>query len=113
MFWHSTEQSEDGMMHHPIDGSSWQEFDSKYLNFVSETQNVRVWLTTDGFNPFGNMSMTHNTWLVVITTYNLPPWLRMKESSFSFTLLIPFPKSPRKDMDFFLRPLVEELKHLR
>ena len=36
----------------------------------------------------------------------------MKESSFMLTLLIPDPKSPGKDIDVFLRPLVEELKHL-
>lgn len=36
----------------------------------------------------------------------------MKETSFMLTLLIPGPKSPGKDMDVFLRPLVDELKML-
>ncbi|GJY16009.1 reverse transcriptase domain-containing protein [Tanacetum coccineum] len=49
---------------------------------------------------------------VILTTYNLPPWLCMKESSFMLTLLIPGPKSPGKDIDVYLRPLIEDLKVL-
>ena len=66
----------------------------------------------DGFNPFGNMSLSYSMWPVVLTTYNLPPWVCMKESSFMLTLLIPGPNSPGKDMDVFLRPVVDELKDL-
>ncbi|GJZ55050.1 hypothetical protein Tco_0610243 [Tanacetum coccineum] len=51
-------------------------------------------------------------WPVILTTYNLPSWLCMKESSFMLTLLIPSPKSPGKDIDVYLRPLIEDLKVL-
>ncbi|KAJ9567086.1 hypothetical protein OSB04_003052 [Centaurea solstitialis] len=112
MIWHSTGRSPEGTMRHPVDGSSWKEFDMKYPNFSREPQNVRLGLAADGFNPYGNMSSAHSTWPVVLTTYNLPPWLCMKESSFMLSLVIPGPKSPGKDMDVFLRPLVEELKQL-
>ncbi|KAK9074167.1 hypothetical protein SSX86_006764 [Deinandra increscens subsp. villosa] len=112
MIWHSTGRSEDGTMRHPVDGSSWKEFDIKYPNFSREPRNVRLGLAADGFNPFGNMSSAHSTWPVILTTYNLPPWLCMKESSFMLTLLIPGPKSPGKDMDVFLKPLVDELQQL-
>ncbi|XP_052625734.1 uncharacterized protein LOC111902535 [Lactuca sativa] len=112
MIWHSNRRSEDGVMIHPVDGEHWQDFDKKYPDFSSERRNVRLGLSADGFNPFGNMCNPHSTWPVILTTYNLPPWLCMKESSFMLTLLIPGPKAPGKDMDVFLRPLVEELKHL-
>lgn len=36
----------------------------------------------------------------------------MKETSLMLTLLIPGPKGPGRDMDVFLRPLVDELKEL-
>ncbi|XP_023767031.1 uncharacterized protein LOC111915622 [Lactuca sativa] len=111
MIWHSTIRSEDGVMLHPVDGEHWQDFDKKYPDFSSKPRNVCLGLTANGFNPFGNMCNPHSTWTVILTTYNLPPWLCMKESSFMFTLLIPSPKAPGKDMDVFLRPLVEELKH--
>ncbi|GKE68821.1 hypothetical protein Tco_1526893 [Tanacetum coccineum] len=51
-------------------------------------------------------------WPVILTTYNLPPWLCMKESSFMLTLLIPGHKSPGKDIDVNMRPLIEDLKVL-
>ncbi|GJU93360.1 zinc finger, PHD-type containing protein [Tanacetum coccineum] len=53
-----------------------------------------------------------NSVAVILTTYNLPPWLCMKESSFMLTLLIPGPKSPGKDIDVYLRPLIDDLKVL-
>ncbi|XP_023761334.3 uncharacterized protein LOC111909789 [Lactuca sativa] len=112
MILHSTGRSEDGVMRHPVDGESWKKFDVDYPDFSSEPRNVRLGLAADGFNPFGNMCNLHSTWPDVLTTYNLPPWLCMKESSFMLALLIPGPKAPGKDIDVFLRPLVEVLKFL-
>ncbi|XP_076918686.1 uncharacterized protein LOC143579188 [Bidens hawaiensis] len=108
MTWHHTRRSTDGIMHHPVDGEAWQDFDKRYPDF----RNVRLGLAADGFNPFRNMSLSYSMWPIVLTTYNTPPWLCMKESSLMLTLLIPDPKSPGKDIDIFLRPLVDELNML-
>ncbi|GJY81129.1 hypothetical protein Tco_0493880 [Tanacetum coccineum] len=81
-------------------------------DFAKEPRNVRLGLCADGFNPFGNLSQTYSMWPVILTTYNLPPWLCMKESNFMLTLLIPGPKSPGKDIDVYLRPLIEDLQVL-
>lgn len=51
-------------------------------------------------------------WPVVLTVYNLPPWLCTKDPYKLLALLIPVPNSPGKDMDVFLRPLVDELQEL-
>ncbi|KAJ0949660.1 hypothetical protein HanRHA438_Chr01g0041051 [Helianthus annuus] len=112
MIWHYTGRSTDGMMRHPVDGKAWQEFDKSYPEFAQEPRNVRLGLAADGFNPFSNSTQAYSMWPVVLTNYNTPPWLCMKESSFMLTLLIPGPKSPGKDIDVFLRPLVDELKML-
>ncbi|GKD43116.1 hypothetical protein Tco_1267761 [Tanacetum coccineum] len=88
------------------------DFDTKYPDFAAEPRNVRLELAADGFNPFGNLSQSYSMWPVILTTYNLPPWLCMKESSFMLTLLIPGPKSPGKDIDVYLRPLIDDLKVL-
>ncbi|XP_016199365.1 uncharacterized protein LOC107640353 [Arachis ipaensis] len=45
-------------------------------------------------------------------TYNLPPWMCMKQEYFMLSLLIPGPKSPGNDIDVYLQPLIEELKEL-
>ncbi|GKC28145.1 hypothetical protein Tco_1035439 [Tanacetum coccineum] len=113
MIWHAIGKcTEPGKMQHPVDGRAWKKFDTMYPDFAKEPRNVRLGLTADGFNPFGNLSQAYNMWSVILTTYNLPPWLCMKESSFMLTLLIPGPKSPCKDIDVYLRHLIEDLKVL-
>ncbi|XP_062085438.1 uncharacterized protein LOC133791534 [Humulus lupulus] len=113
MRWHHEGRvKEDGIMRHPADGKAWKDFDRSNPTFAMEPRNVRLGLAADGFNPFGNMSLSYSMWPVVLTTYNLPPWLCMKETNFMLTLLIHGPHSLGKDFDVFLRPLVDELKEL-
>nr|GEZ42556.1 hypothetical protein [Tanacetum cinerariifolium] len=89
MTWHATGKcTEPGKMQHPVDGKAWKDFDTN------------------------NLSQSYSMWPVILTTYNLPPWLCMKESYFMLTLLIPVPKSPGKDIDVYLRPLIDDLKVL-
>ena len=82
------------------------------LTFAADARNVRLGLAADGFNPFANMAIPYSMWPVLLMTYNLPLWLFMKEPYLMLTLLIPGPSSPSKDIDVFLRPLVDELKEL-
>nr|GEU79552.1 hypothetical protein [Tanacetum cinerariifolium] len=111
MIWHATGKcTEPGKMQHPVDGRAWKKFDTMYPNFAKELRNVQLGLDANGFNSFGNLSQAYSMWSVILTTYNLPPWLCMKESSFMLTLLIPGPKSSGKDIDVYLRPLIEDLK---
>ncbi|GKA51672.1 isovaleryl-CoA dehydrogenase, mitochondrial [Tanacetum coccineum] len=84
------------------------------LEFMEKFTHFKVkGLADDGFNPFGNLSQSYSMWPVILTTYNLPLWLCMKDSSLMLTLLIPCPKSPSKDIDVYLRPLIDDLKDLR
>jgi hypothetical protein len=32
-------------------------------------------LSTEGMNPFAKWSSKHSTWPMILTIYNLPPWL--------------------------------------
>nr|GEX16335.1 hypothetical protein [Tanacetum cinerariifolium] len=113
MTWHAIGKCmEPGKMQHPVAGRAWKNFDTKYLNFAKELRNVRLGLTVDGFNPFGNLSQTYSMWPVILTTYNLSPWLCIKESPSMLALLIPGPKSPGKDINVYLRPLIDDLKVL-
>ncbi|XP_060968720.1 uncharacterized protein LOC133036222 [Cannabis sativa] len=113
MIWHHTGKSkDDGVLRHPVDGLAWKDFNAKHPEFARDPRNVRLGLAADGFNPFGNMSLAYNMWPVVLANYNLPPWLCMKDNYFLLSTLIPGAKSPGKDMDIFLRPLVDELKEL-
>ncbi|XP_042460322.1 uncharacterized protein LOC122043812 [Zingiber officinale] len=113
MRWHDAERlKDDGVLRHPADGSAWKMFDEKFPTFAIDPRNVRLGLATDGFNPFGSMSMTYSMWPVMVVPYNMSPWKCMKSENIMLSLLIPGPTSPRKDMDVFLQPLIEELKKL-
>jgi predicted nucleic acid-binding Zn-ribbon protein len=79
MSWHvSDEHKNDGKLRHPSDGKQWQDFNANHPEFAKEPRNVRFALSTDGMNPFAERSSKHNTWPVILTIYNLPPWLMHK-----------------------------------
>ncbi|KAK1631516.1 hypothetical protein QYE76_005831 [Lolium multiflorum] len=58
---------------HPADASQWNALDIEFADeFGSEPRNIRLGMSTDGLNPFGNQSSTHSTWPVFVWPYNLP-----------------------------------------
>ncbi|GJZ31968.1 reverse transcriptase domain-containing protein [Tanacetum coccineum] len=90
------------------------DFMAKFTHFKvkANPRNIRLGLAVDGFNSFENLSQSYSMWLVILTIYNLSLRLCMKESSLMLMLLIPGPKSPGKDIDVYLRPLIDDLKDL-
>ena len=112
MKWHAKGRTEDELMRHPTNSQAWKIFNSQHVEFSSDPRNVRLGLSSDGFNPYGHMSTAHSTWPVILFPYNFPPWMCMKRPSFLLSLVIPGPFSPRNDIDVYLQPLIEELKEL-
>ena len=68
-------KKDDGVLCHPSHAQQWKDFDAKYQEFHEDPRNIRFALSTNGMNPFGDRTSTHNTWLVILSIYNLPPWL--------------------------------------
>ncbi|KAA0060503.1 uncharacterized protein E5676_scaffold119G001090 [Cucumis melo var. makuwa] len=83
-----------------------------YASLDKYARNVRLALSSDGFNPFGNMSTSYSMWPVILIPYNLPPWKCMKAPFTFLSLLIPGPRSPGKEIDIYLQPLIDELNEL-
>ncbi|XP_024190649.1 uncharacterized protein LOC112194663 [Rosa chinensis] len=81
--WHDDERLKDDKMRHPADSPNWNSLSSRY-----------------------------SCWLVILVTYNLPPWLCMKRKYMMLTLLISGPKQPGNDIDIYLQPLIDDLKIL-
>jgi hypothetical protein len=80
MSWHASPDwvKDDGKLQHPSDGQQWKDFDNAYPAFRDEPRHVWFALSTDGMNSFGELSSSHSTWSVVLTIYNLPPYLCQK-----------------------------------
>ncbi|KAJ0463346.1 putative Transposase-associated domain-containing protein [Helianthus annuus] len=110
--WHSEKRVSDGKLRHFADSPQWRNIDSKYPEFGREMRNIRFGLSSDGINPFGNMSSRHSTWPVLLCIYNLPPWLCMKRKYIMMSLLIQGPRQPGNDIDVYLSPLIDDLKTL-
>jgi hypothetical protein len=55
--WHDEGRSKDGKLRHAADGQAWKDFDMLHPEFASEPRNVRLGLSSDGFNPFRTMSI--------------------------------------------------------
>lgn len=110
--WHFTNKCTDGKMHHPVDSVTWDLVNDRWEDFAIEPRNLRLGLSTDGFNPFSTLSSRYSCWPVMLVTYNLPPMLCMQKENFILTLLIPGPKQPGNDIDVYLEPLIEDLQIL-
>ena len=110
--WHANRRTKDGKMRHPADSPTWDLVDTKWPEFGAEPRNLRLALSSDGFNPYSMKSSQHSCWPVILVTYNLPPWLCMKRKYMMLTLLISGPKQPGNDIDVYLQPLIHDLKKL-
>ncbi|CAM8968658.1 unnamed protein product [Rhodiola kirilowii] len=78
MTWHANTDGDPDVMVHPADGESWKHFDRIHPDFSCELRNVRLGLCADGFSPFGMSAKSYSCWPVMVTPYNLPPWMCMK-----------------------------------
>src|SRR3954469_7641564 len=110
--WHFNNKSNDGKMHHPVDSVTWEMVNDKWESFAAEPCNLRLGLSTDGFNPFSMLSSKYSCWTVLLVTYNLSPELCMKKENIMLKLLNPGPKQPENDIGVYLQPLIEDLQLL-
>ena len=112
MRWHAEHEMVDGKMCHPSDSPAWKHFSELHADFAAEVRNIRLGLCTDGFQPFGSFGQQYSSWPVIVTPYNLPPGMCMKDEFMFLTILVPGPRNPKSKMDVFLQPLIAELNQL-
>ncbi|GKF92548.1 transposon, En/Spm-like protein, partial [Tanacetum coccineum] len=109
--WHKKARRE-GALTHPSNGEAWKHLDRCDPSFAEDARNVRLGLSMNGFNPFGHSAIPYSCWPIFVTPYNLTPWMCMEEGVIFLTLIILGPHNLRKNIDVYLRPLIEELKML-
>jgi hypothetical protein len=100
------------IMSHPADTKAWEALYRFDPEFAIDPRSVRLGLSTDGFQPHSKASSLYSCWLVFVMPYNLPPNKCLKQGFVFLALVILGPKEPRKQMNLFLRPLMEEMKEL-
>ncbi|XP_043694262.1 uncharacterized protein LOC122644969 [Telopea speciosissima] len=112
MRWHKDGRMDDGKIRHPADVEAWKDLDRLHPTFSADPRNVRLGLSSDGFNLLNDIKNSYSIWPVIVVLYNLSPWKCMKQTSFMLTLLILGKNQPRNDIDVYLQPLIDELKLL-
>lgn len=111
--WHANRKKEGSNVDCVPDSKAWKHIESLDANFTAEHRNIRMGMALDGVNPFGNQSLSHSTWPVLLVNYNLPAWLVMKPFFIMLALLIPGKESvTSENIDVYLTPLIEELLEL-
>nr|GEV66541.1 hypothetical protein [Tanacetum cinerariifolium] len=109
MTWHHEYQRDPGVLSHPSDGEVWKHFDRTHPSFAVEPRNCRLGLYADGFSPFGISTNNYSCCSVIVTPYNLSPWMCIKIPYMFLTIIIPGPHSLKRSIDMFLEPLIDEL----
>ncbi|XP_058000739.1 uncharacterized protein LOC131178813 [Hevea brasiliensis] len=112
MRWHAEHNIEDDVMCHLSDSEAWKHFNRTHPMFAVEIRNVRLGLCTDEFQPFGQSGQQYSCWPVIITPYNLPPGMCMKEPYLFLSIIVPGPQNPKHRLDVYLQPLIVELTQL-
>ena len=59
--WHG-DRKKDGMMRHPADSPTWKLVDTQWPEFGKEPRNLRLALSSDGFNPYAALSSKYSCW---------------------------------------------------
>ena len=113
MTWYSANKSHSRNMFSVADSDQWKAIDEAYPDFAEVLTNLRLGLVGDGIVPYKNNALKHSTWVLLLTIYNLPPWLLTKKFFICLAVLIPGPKaSTAENIDVFLAPLVHDLLKL-
>ena len=81
-------------------------------DFVSNPRNIRLGLCADDFTSNNQFSKLYSCWPMVVTSYNLPPEMCMKDPCLFLTRIIPGPNNSKAKIDVYLQPLIDELNEL-
>jgi hypothetical protein len=77
--WHAANHSPNGIMRSVVDSEQWASVKDIDPNFVNDDRNLYLGLVGDGVNPYGNQSVRHSSWPLLVVIYNLPPWLATRK----------------------------------
>ena len=113
MTWYATHKSTSRKMRSVADSLQWKSIDRMYPDFAEVLTNLRLGLVGDGIIPYKNNALKHSTFVLLITIYNLPPWLLTKKFFISLAVLIPGSTATKSgNIDVFLAPVVCDLLKL-
>ena len=101
----------DGVYKDVYDGAIWKEFlVYDHVPFLSLAYNFAFILNVDWFQPYHHTQ--YSLGVIYLAILNLPRKERYLQENIILVGIIPGPKEPKKHINSFLTPLVDELKQL-
>ena len=110
--WHEDERIKDNKLRHLVDARQWKKIDYQYPEFGEEPRNLQFALASDAINLLGVQLTTYSTWPVIMMNCNIPPNLNVMCKFMMLFMLIGGPSHPGNNIDVYLAPLIEDIKHL-
>ena len=80
MIWHDEQRIKDGKLRHPANSLAWERVDKIWSKIDDDPRNLRFGLSANGKNPHSSLSSKYSNWPIILTIYNFPLWLCMKET---------------------------------
>ena len=112
--WRKQVQIDNNNLHSIYNGNVWKEFFNvtespliKY-SFSVNKYSFGLSLNIDWFQPY--IHTTSSVGVIYATVLNLPRYLRYKRQNVILLGIIPGPQEPKKNINTFLQPLVDELQ---
>jgi hypothetical protein len=107
MTWHKNgKRYNPDKMVHASDGEAWKHFDAIHREKAEEARNVRVVVTTDGFNPYG-MSAARTHVGRCLLSQSISPSVCFQRQNIFVSLIIPGHSGNK--MGMYMEPLIDEL----
>ena len=114
--WQKQVQTDCNNLDNIYKGNIWKEFfnvtESPSINYPFSTNKYSFGfaLNVDWFQPY--IHTKSSVGVIYVTILNLPRYLRYKRENVILLGIIPGPHEPRKNINTFLQPLVDELQQL-
>lgn len=95
------------------DGQMWSDFQCPNgRNFLAAPYSMATMLNSDWFQPFTHVKYSVGALYNIMVILNLPREERYKLENIILIAVIPGPKEPKKNVNSYLAPLVQELLDL-
>ena len=109
--WKHQETRSSETMQDIYDGKLWKEFRQyKGSSFLDQEYSFAFILNVDWFQPYTHTQTSIG--VIYLTVLNLPRFLRYKLENVILVGIIPGPHEPKKSINSFLQPLIDELLKL-
>ena len=89
MDYHACNRSRDDITQILTDDLTFMHIEEKWQHFKEEPRNLRLSLTADGVNPFGEMRPVYSMWPIFVINNNIPPWMSIKREHIMLAMIVP------------------------